>query len=887
MTKPAVSAASWPPAVQEALAAPAGASWHRVALQVNPYGYRGSSQPSNRFPDERSYNEAIVRACLDAEPTIDLIAITDHWRARSAEALTKAAEDAGIVVLPGFEAVSSEGIHLLVLFEQGTAFDKVDAAIGACGAEPGCASGRAGGPYATIVCCATERGALVIPAHVNGPDGLFTAVQKGQALIGAWRNEAVHAVAVSPGNAITPLQERILDNSEREYRRRHPTAILHADDICDPARLTTTGGSCWVKMSTPSLAALDLATRTPETRVRFDNPAFSPYPTIETISWQGGFLDGVGVRLSDSLTCLVGGRGTGKSTVIESIRYALGLEPIGDTARRDHRGLVDHVLDAGTKISMLVRGAAGEFLIERSVPDPPVVRDAVGTVLASRPVDVLGPVEVFGQHELAELADSRDYIARLLQRISGDTTEATTDLSSRLRQNREAIVAGRRQLTEIEDALDELPRLQEALTHFRSAQLDERLDERTRIDRERRILDAAASRLDDVRSLAQPLRDEGLLDQAFASPAALRDLANTAILARLGDVLAALQAEISAASDTIDRAVVAAREALAAVETDWFSATAPIREQYDAVLRSLQESGQDASRYLATQRAVERLTPLTDQRRQVAARVSALYDERRQLLAELGDRAGEERRKLGEACTVANDLLEKRVFVRPQQSEDRSEILAQVESAVSGQRGQIRHAVQQDGFSPRALADAARDGPDSLEQKFGIRGAQAANLAGAGEELFLQLEEMTVGLAAIAALNVGGTSGPNYRDLKDLSKGQKATALLLLLLATLRGPLIVDQPEDDLDNRFVWEGVVPRVRALKGVRQLVFSTHNANIPVLGDAELLVVLETVEGKGRITEGGIGSLDDETVLTLAGEILEGGPDAFRRRRYLYGF
>ncbi|MGH9207217.1 MAG: hypothetical protein ACRD1G_11750, partial [Acidimicrobiales bacterium] len=59
------------------------------------------------------------------------------------------------------------------------------------------------------------------------------------------------------------------------------------------------------------------------------------------------------------------------------------------------------------------------------------------------------------------------------------------------------------------------------------------------------------------------------------------------------------------------------------------------------------------------------------------------------------------------------------------------------------------------------------------------------------------------------------------------------------------------------------------------------------IPVLGDAELMVVMESAARKGRIAEGGLGSLDDKTVLALAGEILEGGPDAFLRRRYLYGF
>ncbi len=639
-------------------------------------------------------------------------------------------------------------------------------------------------------------------------------------------------------------------------------------------------------MSTPSLTALDLATRTEETRIMLVDPALSPPPAIETISWKGGFLDGVRLRLSDSLTCLVGGRGTGKSTIVESIRYALGIGPLGEGASRDHRGLVENVLVAGTKSSMRGRGGAGEFVIERSVPDPPVVRDASGTVLASRPADVLGPVEVFSQHELAELADSRDYVAHLLRRVSGTGTEPASSLPTQRGHNREAILGARRQLAEIDEALDELPRLQEALIRFRGAHLDERLDERTRIDRERRVLDTASARLEDALAATHPLRDEGLLDGAFASPAALRELPNAAIVARIADVLGSLQADVPAAATAIDRAVAAARTALSSIEAQWSAATAPVREHYDAVLRSLQSAGLDASRYLATQRAVDRLAPFADQRRPVDARISALSTERRQLLAELGDHVSAQRRKLVQACNVVNGALAGTVRVRPQPSMNRRELVALIEKSVAGQRSQIKAAAQQESFSPRALADACRAGPEQLDA-FGIRGAQAAHLLAAGEELFLRLEEMTIGLAAAVALNVGSASTPDFRDLEDLSKGQKATALLLILLATLPGPLIVDQPEDNLDNRFIWEGVVPRVRALKGKRQLVFSTHNANIPVLGDAELMVVLESTAGKGRIAPGGVGSLDNETVLFLAGEILEGGPDAFQRRRYLYGF
>jgi hypothetical protein len=207
-----------------------------------------------------------------------------------------------------------------------------------------------------------------------------------------------------------------------------------------------------------------------------------------------------------------------------------------------------------------------------------------------------------------------------------------------------------------------------------------------------------------VLAVTQPLRDEGLLDQAFASPAGLRELPNAAILARIADVLGSLRAEVIAASDIIHLALAAARTALSSIEADWSTATAPVREQYDAVLRSLQSAGLDASRYLTTQRAVDQLAPLADQRRQVDARIRALYNERVQLLAELGDRASAERRRLGEACRVANDTLRKTVRVRPQPSMDRRELVALIDKAVSGQRSQIKLACAAGEF----LAASAR-----------------------------------------------------------------------------------------------------------------------------------------------------------------------------------
>ncbi len=98
---------------------------------------------------------------------------------------------------------------------------------------------------------------------------------------------------------------------------------------------------------------------------------------------------------------------------------------------------------------------------------------------------------------------------------------------------------------------------------------------------------------------------------------------------------------------------------------------------------------------------------------------------------------------------------------------------------------------------------------------------------------------------------------------------------------------MIDQPEDDLDNRFVYDGVVSRLRKLKGSRQIIVSTHNANVPVLGDAELVVTLEGNGTSGWPIADGMGSLDSKSVREHAENLLEGGRDAFDARKHLYGF
>jgi ABC-type Mn2+/Zn2+ transport system ATPase subunit len=118
-----------------------------------------------------------------------------------------------------------------------------------------------------------------------------------------------------------------------------------------------------------------------------------------------------------------------------------------------------------------------------------------------------------------------------------------------------------------------------------------------------------------------------------------------------------------------------------------------------------------------------------------------------------------------------------------------------------------------------------------------------------------------------------------------LSDGQRNTAALALLLAQEGGPLVIDQPEDELDSNFVFRELIPMLRKVKSKRQLIMATHNANLPVNGDAELVYAFEARDGKGEALA--CGGLDQASVTKAVLDIMEGTKEAFRRRREKYHF
>ena len=884
--------------VQAALNLPNGTRFYRCAFQVNPYAYLAKNGTPTTFNSEDDYNTAIVEKCI--EIGIDVIAVTDHYCVKDSTKLVRLARKEGLFAFGGFEAVAKDGVHFLCLFDP-TQDEKLERYIGNCGIHDIENPSKTGSLDSTeLLERAKSWGAACIAAHVASKGGLL-ATLSGDPGIQAWTDQNLLACAL-PG-PVDAAQERfrpILKNKNDQYKRDRLPAILNASDVNGPTDLDKTSTSCFIKMSTISTEALRQAFLDPDSRVRLhSDPRPEPHAEFLAITWEGGFLRDSAVHFNENLNVLVGGRGTGKSTVIESIRYVLGLEPLGQDAKKVHEGMIRDVLKSGTKVSLLVQSHKPSkriYSIERSVPNPPVVKDDSGNVLALAPSDVMPNVELYGQHEISELTKSPEKLTFLLDRFV--TRESSffgrkSNVRLELERSRRRIVEIQREMTRLDEQLALLPALEETQTRFQEAGLEERLKERSLLIREERLFVSIDERLDQYRAIHRELVDSLPIDTAFVSEKALEGLPNATILVEGERALIDLNKKLASVNSQFGDALNEAEQAISSTKSTWSEHKTSIEETYEQLLRELQKSKIDGEEFIRLRQQIEALRPLNDKMKDFRRDLEANETERRNLLSEWDDIKSTEYRQVEAAAKRVTRKLAGTVRATVMMAGDRSPLRQLLLENLGGNFSvAINRLCEHDQLSLIELASLGREGKDALIERYGVSDRAAERIAGAELELFMLIEEMELPATTEIELNTAADGeSQNWQTLEALSTGQKATAVLLLLLLESEAPLIVDQPEDDLDNRFITDGVVPIMREAKRKRQFVFSTHNANIPVLGDAELILGLSASgvaeDGKARIDSKHMASIDSGPVRELVEEILEGGKAAFEMRRSKYGF
>lgn len=890
--------------MQAARALPKGAKFYRCAFQVNPAHYAETFRGNGHGMDERAYVQKLLDRCV--ELGVEVIAVTDHNHAGSVALFREEATKRGITVFPGFEVASNEGIHVLCLYAPDATDAELQRFLGQLDitkTEP--SSSLSKKSFSELLACVREQGGLTIAAHVTNDKGLLFTLH-GQARINAWRDPNLVCVQIPGAIDEAPDDKRpILKNQNADYKREAgpdattAMAIVNAGDVARPEDLDAPTSTCWVKMTEPSLEGLRQAFLDPVSRIRLaSDPVAEAHAEFVAMAWQGGFLDGRAVCFNENLNVLIGGRGTGKSTVVESLRYVLGLEPLGQDAKAAHDGIVKHVLKSGTRIWLLIRvhhPARREYLIERTVPNAPVVRDDAEQPLPLRPLDVVPRAQVFGQHEISELTKDGEKLTRLLDRfIASDDAAQVNKAEKRqaLAESRKKVSDAADELSKLDDRLAALPKLEETLKRFQEAGLELKMKDKSVLIREEQLLKQADGVVSGVRQLATGLRAATPLDMTFLD-GVTDDLPSAEKLRGLKASFTRLQEAIEQAAATIESEVATADGERARFQSEWDAHRKTVDEAYEKTLRELQKSKIDGEEFVRLKKQIEALRPLRDQRAVLEKRLADERDSRRTRLVDWENAKAEQFRALERAAKKVTKRLEGRVRVRVTFAAVRDQLITLLKEKVGGRLSEALETLRNvEQLSLSELATAGRSGKDSLVSKFGLLPAQSEKLAQAPETVWMEVEELDLPATTTIELNTAPEGEDAvWQKLDDLSTGQKATAVLLLLLLDSDAPLVVDQPEDDLDNRFITESVVPKMREEKRRRQFVFATHNANIPVLGDAELIVGLAArnsgAQANGALTAKHMGAIDARGVRELVEEVLEGGRRAFELRRQKYGF
>lgn len=316
---------------------------------------------------------------------------------------------------------------------------------------------------------------------------------------------------------------------------------------------------------------------------------------------------------------------------------------------------------------------------------------------------------------------------------------------------------------------------------------------------------------------------------------------------------------------------------------------------FQEVLRELKAENINGTKYLTLKQRKAQLKIDARKIDSLTNSIKEAFDRRDKLIKEL---AGVEDRRfagLSAAAKIVNESLYPDVRVAMHERGDRRKLIEHLRTNTQGQLHKVEEVlVEADDVVPSEWRAVIDDGASAIEAKLGITEAQAQKLADMDLDSRLAIDELQLPATMEILLNLSrAPSPPVWRELEQLSTGQKATAVLLLLLLSSgdNGPLIIDQAEDDLDNAFIADVVVTRLRAEKPRRQFILSTHNPNIPVLGDAELVVRLSAdgeaaTGGTASIASDHVGSIDKASVRETL-EALEGGSEAFdaRRRRYRF--
>lgn len=968
------------------------ATFHKIDLHVHSYespdfpklGDKQNCTTKLTNDDHNAQAQHIIAAAKQVED-LRLIAITDHHFSRAAAEIS-ALSDQNLMVLPGMEVClqatifPESRVHILVIFPEDFSSEDIQQVF-----PTGCGMPKyddrrkkdsqciAKTPIDEFIKLVHGIGGICIAGHVNNDQGVRALFRDSnvQLLRAVMRQKELQRREKS----LTPREEKLLKQLSAQIKKLeddiqncyleflssyqfdavevqrssdyrfytgvhtdelgiHSIPCLLGSDAHNLQDIGLRGSTTYVKMTTPGFRDLRRSLLDPGTRIRYeDTIQRPPSARILGIRFNGGFFRENTLGFSDNLTCLVGGRGAGKSAAMEALRYLfehdldhLSKEKCGDIDRRRNHTL------AGAQMEVLYVDRNGEQIVMRREYGTPhttcydvdgIRRDEINVSVAS---DL--EVRVYGWGEIEELARN---IREQLRLVDGfipgvhDYINAVKDWIQKLETNTRQIIALVQEVELLLPKVVELPAKEEALNRLSTEELDPIFADFDRNETASSTIEVFSSAMNKLRTKfinenATPYQLVEEIKQALdtALPGLEAYGWKDAFKATVGEQATELQnryeallTQFDTLKQVIDERVNILKTEHTSIENE-LSIQAEDAEKEDiqglisrrrrltedvSKLRAVQKQIQDkqtAINELIKWRFQEIIPGLQSKRRRLTKLRRVKIKEINQSLTQLGTMVkvsidlrhqkerDEFRIALGAPEHGAPDGVLKKVD-QWYKKFNYAGLLARRHSPHTFVRAILNHncsalcaqEVNKDGVAYEITPERA----DKVAQHL-------SPYAESGEPYFdvhkleqlLQLEHLDTEDLPIICLD--------NKPIEDLSPGQRCSTLIPIILLESNCPLIIDQPEDNLDNKLVFDLVVDILRGLKEKRQIIVATHNPNIPVSGDAEQIIVFES-SSRECCEVVRQGSIDEEDIIDQIKAIMEGSEEAFRIRAEKYGY
>ncbi len=885
---------------------PDGANWIKADFHLHSPLIHSFTLPSGINLTSKSDLERLVKDYIVKlkETQIQIGAITDYQQIRKEwfELLQKTAEKEDIFIFPGIELSISygKGLHILLIFDYDAKIDGINDYIKSLDKEPHKSLINADRNHRDITLqknlievlndVKSKFQTLIIFPHPEDKNGLIKEFQPQKAAESIKLTDAIEFISDESKNRL--VSTGIINNSWWEnFSILENTDPKSIDEIGCKKRDDKTRCT-FLKLSSVSVNAFKIALHDPSLRVSiYTKPDFKR-DRIVSVKVEGSrFLKDIDIKFNQDLNALIGGRGVGKSAIIESVRYCLDLPVYSEKSFRED--FVKGVVGSGGKIELIIERVFGDkqqhYKVKRIIGQLPEVEDR--DILPAELFEEKTPL-LLGQKELYALSLDDKFQLSLIDELIGDEIKKESNefkkLLLRLEENATQLLQLQKKINQKEEIEQKIRTINEHIKTFQELGVVEKMAKHTALIEDDKSINCSYKEFKkQIEELKEKFEESVSVLKSQANLLSNGKSIEKSILAEAAGLLSEFNSYLENLKNDFTQKTKEYPDKFNLIINKWQERKKTYETEINEIKKELSSKGLAPDRYEELVKEKTALEPLLKEYEKINEQIKNLQKEREKIKSAIKEKRHQlftvRKNKIEELNKKLVGRIQMEVLYLANQSEFKESFknllsgsgvsTSAIDNIVEGEKVNI------DGIK---LSKAIAEGIEKIKELFNVTDAMVNRIINwfSEKERLYKLETIFPDDKIIIKLRVGD----GYSELSKLSAGQKATALLILLFAQDDRILIIDQPEEDLDNRFIYEDVVKILREIKNKRQIILVTHNANIPVLGDADQIIVLDASSETCRMAD--YGSIDKKTITDNIKSIMEGGDEAFRRRIEKYG-